>query len=88
MIIDGMRNILCVITITLLPVALGLAESAGAQNPDRRANSGKLLPVKREGGSHGCAAYGPGFAKVEGTETCVKIGGAVSIGVGSSSGQR
>jgi hypothetical protein len=25
-----------------------------------------------------------GFVKVEGTDTCVKIGGAVSIGVGGS----
>ena len=34
------------------------------------------------------SAYGPGFVKVEGTETCVKAGGAVGIGVGGSAGSR
>ena len=35
-----------------------------------------------------CAAYGPGFVKVEGTDTCMQIGGAVSIGVGGAIGRR
>ena len=33
-----------------------------------------------------CSAYGPGFVRVEGSDTCVKIGGG--IGVGVSSGAR
>ncbi len=33
-----------------------------------------------------CAAYGPGFTKVEGSETCIHIGGHVRVeaGMGSS----
>jgi len=84
MIIGGMRNILCLIVMTILPVVPVLAQPSGGQKPGSSANSGKLLPMKREGGSNACATYGLGFAKVEGTDTCVKIGGAVSIGVGSS----
>jgi len=38
--------------------------------------------------NNSCAAYGPDFAKVNGTETCVKIGGAVSIGAGTAGGRR
>ena len=38
--------------------------------------------------SNSCAPYGAGFVKVEGTDTCVKLGGAVSIGAGSSAGGR
>lgn len=34
--------------------------------------------------SNACAAYGPGFVAVEGSATCVKIGGAISVGVGGS----
>jgi hypothetical protein len=82
-----MRNILLAIVISVLPAA-SLAEPSGRQKPDQSAKSGPLIPVKRAGAGNSCAAYGPGFAKVEGTDTCVKIGGAVGIGVGSSSGWR
>ena len=44
----------------------------------------KLLPVKGAHGGNDCAAYGPGFAKLAGTDTCVKVGGAVSVEVGGS----
>jgi hypothetical protein len=35
-----------------------------------------------------CAAFGPGFVKVEGTDTCVKVGGAFSVGVSGAAGSR
>ena len=81
-----MRNTLLAIVIAVLPAQAALAGPSGSQKPDKSANSGRLLPVKRAGISNSCAAYGPGFVKVEGTDTCVKLSGAVSIGVGSSSG--
>jgi hypothetical protein len=30
-----------------------------------------------------CSAYGPGFVRVEGSDTCVKIGGGIGVGVSS-----
>jgi hypothetical protein len=81
-----MRNPLVAIVIAVLPASAALAGPSGSQKPDKSANSGRLLPVKRAGTSNSCAAYGAGFVKVEGTETCVKLGGAVSIGVGGSGG--
>ena len=79
-----MRNILVAIFIAMLSVSMAAAESSGARKPDKATSSSKLLPVK--GAANACAAYGPGFAKVDGTDTCVKIGGAVSIGVGGAVG--
>ena len=79
-----MRNTLLAIVIAVLPASAALAEPLGNQKPNKSANSGGLLPVKRAGSGNSCAAYGPGFVEVEGSETCVKVGGAVSIGVGSS----
>jgi hypothetical protein len=32
-----------------------------------------------------CAAYGAGFARIEGTSTCVKVGGHITVDVGSRS---
>jgi hypothetical protein len=83
-----MRKILLAITVATLPTASALADPPVRQKPDNHASRGKLLPLKGSGTSNICAAYGPGFAKVEGTDTCIKIGGAVSIGAGSSGGGR
>jgi hypothetical protein len=79
-----MRNILLAIVLATLPSA-ALSDS---QKPDKSAGAGRLLPVKPAGSSNACAAYGAGFVKVEGTDTCVKVGGAVSIGAGTSAGGR
>jgi hypothetical protein len=80
-----MRNILLAIILAVLPASAALSDG---QKPDKSAGTGKLLPVKPAGRSNACAAYGAGFVKVEGTDTCVKVGGAVSIGAGSRSGSR
>ena len=84
----GMPNILLAIVVAVLPVAAALAEPSGSRRPHQQTNPERGLAVKRAAGGNSCAAYGPGFAKVEGTETCMKIGGAVSIGAGGSSGGR
>jgi len=84
-----MRNILlAIVAAVLLPASIALAEQSSHRKPDKPAGSGRLLPLKGAAAGNSCAAYGPGFAKVDGTETCVKIGGAVSVGVGGSSGGR
>jgi hypothetical protein len=80
-----MRNILLAIMVALLPLSAASAEQSGAQKSDKSAASDRLLPVKRSGVANSCAGYGAGFVKLEGTDTCVKIGGAVSIGVGGTS---
>lgn len=49
--------------------------------PAERPQAGKL-PLKGTGGTAkagSCASYGPRFVMVEGTGTCVKIGGSISI---------
>jgi len=35
-------------------------------------------------GGNPCAQYGPGFAKIAGSDTCIKIGGSVSVEGGGS----
>jgi hypothetical protein len=83
-----MRNTLLAIAVAMLPASSAAAEPSSSQKPDKPVASGRLLPLKGAGASNSCAGYGPGFIKVDGTDTCAKIGGAVSIGVGSSSGSR
>jgi hypothetical protein len=84
-----MRNtLLAIVAAALLPASIALAEQPSDRKPDKPAGTGRLLPLKGAAAGNSCAAFGPGFVRVDGTETCVKIGGAVSVGVGGSSGVR
>ena len=71
--------------VVLLPSVAG-AEQLRLQKTDKAAVSDKPLPLKRS--SNACSEYGAGFVKIEGTSTCMKIGGAISVGAGVSSGSR
>jgi hypothetical protein len=82
-----MRKSLLVVFAMALASIAARAEQPRLQKADRTATSNKLLPLKRSN-SNACAEYGAGFVKIEGTNTCMKIGGAVSIGAGASSGSR
>ena len=79
-----MRKILIAAVIAALSVAPALAEPSSPKQRDSAAAG--LPPPKRAGPGNPCSVYGPGFVKVEGSETCVKIGGAVSFGAGGSIG--
>jgi hypothetical protein len=81
-----MRNILLAIAVAMLPAAA--AEPSSTQKVDKLQDSGRLLPLKRTGAGNPCAVYCPGFVKLAGTDTCVKIGGAAGIGTGISSASR
>ena len=83
-----MRKSLLVIAALLLPASSALAEQPGIQKSDKAAPSGKILPLKGASSGNSCAAYGPGFVKVAGSDTCVKVSGAVSVDVGTSRGAR
>jgi hypothetical protein len=76
-----MRNILIAIIVTLLPASMAAAEPFRAPK-DKAAPPDRLAPAAKRT-VNGCAAYGAGFVKVDGSDTCMKIGGAVSIGASS-----
>jgi hypothetical protein len=81
------KSLLVMFAIVLASIAAH-AEQPRLQKADKAATSGKLLPLKRSNSTNACAEYGAGFVKIEGTNTCMKIGGAVSVGAGVSSGSR
>jgi hypothetical protein len=80
-----MRNILLAIAVTALTASSAFAQQFATPNNDKSPPSTRLLPVKRpEARANSCAAYGPGFVKIEGTSTCVKTSGSVGVGAGGS----
>ena len=83
-----MRKSLFVMMAGVLASAAAAAEQPRPQKADRAATSGRLLPLKRSNSANACAEYGAGFVRIEGTNTCMKIGGAVSVGAGVSGGSR
>ena len=67
---------------TLAAVVALLPAYAAAQQssqPAKHSKPGKPHPVT----SNPCAEYGVGFAKLAGSDTCVKIGGGVRVEGGS-----
>jgi hypothetical protein len=62
----------------VLPTWVAVAQQS-SQPPKNTPKSGALRPVS----SNPCAKYGAGFVKVEGSDTCVKIGGGVSVEAGA-----
>ena len=75
-------------TAAVLFSATALAEQPRAHKPYKAETLAKSLPLKRPSSANACAEYGAGFVRIEGTNTCMKIGGAVSVGGGVSSGSR
>jgi hypothetical protein len=72
-----------VILMLFVAVVSAAAETVG--KPTSSPPPGRALPLRGATAGNPCAAYGPGFVRIEGTGSCVKIGGAVDIGVAASS---
>jgi hypothetical protein len=81
-----MRKTLILI-FALLP-AIALAEQPHRKKAGKAPASAKSLPLKGAARTNACAEYGAGFVKIEGSDTCIKIGGAIGIGGGVSTGGR
>jgi hypothetical protein len=80
-----MRNILFAIMVAMLPAASAAAGLSDLPKPNQSTVPlDRPLPVKRAGAVKTCAAYGPGFVKVEGSDTCVKLGGGVRVDAAGS----
>jgi hypothetical protein len=74
-----MRKIILVAA-SMLCASCALAESGRPLKLDTPASNDKPAPLKGKASSNSCAAYGPGFVKIEGTDTCMQVGGSISVG--------
>ena len=76
-----MRKIVFVLIAVVLPTWIADAQQS-TPPPKPTQKSSALHPVTK----NPCAQYGVGFAKIAGSDTCVKVGGSISVDGGS--GQR
>ena len=74
----------------IIAVLLGSAVLADPANRTKLNYSTPLdrLPPAKSAAGNPCAAFGPGFVKVAGTDTCVKVGGAFSVDARGVAGSR
>jgi hypothetical protein len=65
-------------------LAIFLAVLPGwAANADQSKQRTTKPPAKaRSVDRNPCAQYGPGFVKIQGSDTCIKIGGSVGVDAG------
>jgi hypothetical protein len=75
-----MRTSFPVIFLAALSVSAASAQQSRDRKPDKPATSVPLRPAKAA--ANPCADYGAGFVRIEGSSTCMKIGGSFGVGVG------
>ncbi|MBY0382574.1 MAG: porin [Xanthobacteraceae bacterium] len=75
--------------IALAVLACGEAALAQEQTAPRRpklkslhATEPATKPVTRPHSTSSCSEFGAGFARLPGSDTCIRIGGSVSVGAG------
>lgn len=78
-----LRPAACAIAALMLPTA---AAAQGIKTPQRATKAAPPIATPKPAAS--CAEFGPGFVRLEGSATCVRIGGSVSIGTATSRGLR
>jgi hypothetical protein len=77
-----MRTIFPVIFLAVLSVSSASAQPFRDRKPDKPATSAPPRPSKAA--ANPCAEYGAGFVRIEGSSTCMKVGGSFGVGVGGS----
>lgn len=78
----AMRTPLLILISLLATSATATAAESLRLPPAERPQAGNAPPLKSTAGkarAGSCASYGPRFVMVEGTGTCVKIGGSISV---------
>jgi hypothetical protein len=74
------RTVFPVIVLAVLSVSAAPAQQSRAGKPEKSTKSLPLRPAKAA--ANPCAEYGAGFVRIEGSSTCMKIGGSLGVGVG------
>jgi hypothetical protein len=77
-----MRTIFPVIVLAVLAASAASAQQSRDRKPDKPATSVPPRPAKAA--ANPCAEYGAGFVRIEGSSTCMKIGGSFGVGIGGS----
>ena len=82
-----MRTFFLVMLVAVLSGSAVLADPASHPRLDYATPPDRLPPAK-SAARNPCAAFGTGFVKVEGTDSCIKVGGSFRVDVSGAAGPR
>ncbi len=68
-----------------VPNGAAVAQQLGERLPGQRAETG--MPRSDVRGARPCPQYGPGFVRLEGSTTCVRLGGHIRFEAGAVGGR-
>jgi hypothetical protein len=83
--IERMNSRIVLASAAALAIAIspGAAQTLTQPNPQTKTPPPSVAPKSRPAGHvKTCDAYGAGFRNIPGTDTCLKIGGGVTVEVG------
>jgi hypothetical protein len=83
-----MRSVLVAMCGLILSATVAIAQPTSSMLTGPRDQPRKEAPATKSRAAKSCAEYGPGFIRIEGSDSCVRVGGAISVGVGSRVGGR
>jgi hypothetical protein len=84
-----MRPIVAFLVLLLLPTSLAHAQSWDAKPLGKKPEVPAAAKSKdRASGVKACPEYGAGFYRLNGSDTCVRIGGGIGTDVGTSGVRR
>jgi hypothetical protein len=79
MIRQSLRGMFVALSVAGLPA---WAQTRGSHISDRDIKTEQPVKKATQPARKSCAEFGPGFVWVEGSSSCVRIGGAIGVGVG------
>jgi hypothetical protein len=72
----------------LIPAALAQQPGSTTTRPRAKATTSKETqnpkPIAQPRAATTCSEYGAGFVRMPGSDTCVRVGGSIDVGVGMS----
>ncbi len=82
-----MRLLVLVVTAAVLGLpGSAFAQATGKFDGAKLRDRNQMQPKMPGRQRNPCAEYGAGFVPVAGTSTCAKLGGSISVGVGTGNG--
>lgn len=71
-----------------VPASMALAQSLDTRALRKKPEAPIAKPKDRAGGMKACPEYGAGFYRLDGSDTCIRIGGGIGSDVGTSGVRR
>jgi porin-like protein len=78
-----MRLTIALLLVLLAPISSGWAQLSDTKALGKKSDAPVARPKDRTSGMKACPEYGAGFYRLEGSNTCIRIGGGIGTDAGT-----